>query len=262
MDPSSPKYYHKDHVDPKNLYDTYVCATADKKHMDELLLFPLKVISSVVKSGCLRGNTLIDISIGSLIFHLLPLCKYFKDITILEFNEHCLKELKKWLNKEEDALDWSHAAKFAAELEGNSEKWVEKEDDLRRCIKGILPCDFTKENPTDPVVLPKADCVINLYVLGGVSKDLDSYRHNLMTISSMLKLGGHLLLIGGFNASYYKVSGHKYHILNFSEEELRTILKDCGFSIERMEMMESKIRSDIVYYHHVFFACAVKIREF
>ncbi|XP_063291719.1 indolethylamine N-methyltransferase-like [Pelobates fuscus] len=261
MDPSSSKYYHEDHIDPNEFYETYVGATADKKHTEELLLFPLKVLSSELNSGCLRGSTLIDISFGPSIFHLLPLCKYFKDITVLEVNEHCLKGLQKWLNKEEDALDWSHAAKIVAELEGNSEKWVEKEDDLRRCIKGILPCDFTKENPTDPVVLPKADCVFNLYLLGTISKDLDSYRHNLKIISSMLKLGGHLCLIGGFNASHYKVSGHTYHILNYNEEDLRKALKDCGFFIERPVVTESKIRSDVIYYHHEFFAFAVKNRE-
>ncbi|CAH2320319.1 nicotinamide N-methyltransferase-like [Pelobates cultripes] len=261
MDPSSPKYYLEDNFDPNDLYDIYVGATADKKHMDELLLFPLKVIFSEVKSGRIKGSTLIDISFGPFIFHLLPLCKYFKDITVLEFNEPCLKVLQKWLNKDEDALDWSHAAKIAAELEGNSENWVEKEEDLRRCIKTILPCDFNKQNPTDPVVLAKADCVINLYVLGKISKDSDSYRQNLKIMSSMLKLGGRLLLIGAFKASHYKVSGEKYHVLNFNEEELRTMLKDCGFNIERMEVMESKIRSDVIYYHQMFYVCAVKIKE-
>ncbi|CAH2320318.1 nicotinamide N-methyltransferase-like [Pelobates cultripes] len=119
MDPSSHKFYHKDHVDANKLYDTYTGAGADKKHTDELLFFPMKLIFSEVKSGRLRGSTLIDHSVGPVIFHLLPLCKYFKDITILELNEHCVKVLQKWLNKEEDALDWSHAAKIVAELEGN-----------------------------------------------------------------------------------------------------------------------------------------------
>ncbi|XP_063291725.1 nicotinamide N-methyltransferase-like [Pelobates fuscus] len=257
MDPSSCKYYHEDHIDSKSLYDIYVGPTAIK-YFDEIFKFPLKAICSDLKSGCIGGSSLIDISTGAILFHLLPFCKYFKDITILEFNESCVQDLQKWLNQEDDSFDWSHAAKIVAELEGNTEKWVQKEDDLRRCVTHILKSDFAKENPTDPIVLPKVDCVVSLYVLGTISKDLESYCHNLKIISSMLKLGGRLILFGFFNSSFFIAGGHKYHVLHFNEEDLRKALKYSGFSVERMEVKECKTQHDSSPYDHVFFVNAAK----
>uniref|UniRef100_A0A8C5MQA5 Uncharacterized protein n=1 Tax=Leptobrachium leishanense TaxID=445787 RepID=A0A8C5MQA5_9ANUR len=209
-------------------------------------------------AGRIKGDILIDLSTGPCIFHLLPIFKCFKDITILEFNESCLKDLQKWLNKETDTYDWAHASKIVAELKESSESWEGDEDDLRRRIKRILKYDFTKGNPTDPVILQKADCVIVLGVLAHISKDLDVYCNNLKKLSSLLKLGGRLLIIGGFHASYYTVAKQKYHILNFSEQDLRAALCSSGFAVERLESKDSRIRDDTVYYHHIFMVSAVK----
>uniref|UniRef100_A0A8C5R7V6 Nicotinamide N-methyltransferase n=1 Tax=Leptobrachium leishanense TaxID=445787 RepID=A0A8C5R7V6_9ANUR len=260
-DPKAFKHYHMHDIDSKDIYDTYYGTSADAKHLDELVIFPLRMTIKEIKTGRIKGDTLIDMSAGPSVFQLFPICTYFKDITILEYNVSCLREKQKWLHKEPDAYDWSHASEIVAKLEGCSDKWEEREEDLRKRVKQILKCDFTEENPTHPVILQKVDCVFNLYMVGHISKDLDTYRCNLVIISKMLKLGGRLILVGGFGASHYTVGAHKYHILNFHDEDLRKIIKDCGFCIDHMEVMESKIRSDKLYYHHLFFVSAVKKKE-
>ncbi|XP_063291722.1 indolethylamine N-methyltransferase-like [Pelobates fuscus] len=261
MDRRTHKHYHKHEINSQDIYDTYFSSSVDENLLDEVFIFPLKAIVNDSKLGHIKGDTLIDISAGANIFHILPICTYFKDITILEFNDACLKDLQKWQNKEPGAFDWSHASKIVAELEGCSDKWEEREDDLRRRIKNILKCDFNKENPTDPVALPKADCVFSLFVLAHISEDLNAYRHNLKILSSMLKLGGRLLLVGKYNGTFYSVGGHKYHVLKFSEEEHGKILRDCGFCLDYTEVKESKVRKDIMHCSHFFFVSAVKIKE-
>ncbi|CAH2320321.1 nicotinamide N-methyltransferase-like [Pelobates cultripes] len=118
MDRSTRKHYHKHEIDSQDIYDTYFSASADKNLLDEVFIFPMKAVFNASKLGHIKGDTLIDISSSASIFHLLPICTYFKDITILEFNDACLKDLQKWLNKEPGAFDWSHASKIVAELEG------------------------------------------------------------------------------------------------------------------------------------------------
>ncbi|KAM8927181.1 indolethylamine N-methyltransferase-like [Pelodytes ibericus] len=260
MNPSSLKHYHEHSVDPQCLFDTYFSSSADKQYIEEIVMFPIHEFHKEAKSGHIKGGTLIDFSVGSTLSHLFPVCKHFKDVIILEFNDECVRDVQKWVNNEEGAFDWSHASQIVSELEGDRDKWKEKEEDLRRRIKRILKCDFTKENPTHPDVLQKADCVCNLFVLGHVSKDLDEYCHNLKITSSMLKLGGRLLLIGVFNASFYMLGEHKYHILCFSEEEFRKAVRDCGFCIERLEVIDSKIH-DFSDYKQVFFISAVKEKD-
>uniref|UniRef100_A0A8C5R978 Uncharacterized protein n=1 Tax=Leptobrachium leishanense TaxID=445787 RepID=A0A8C5R978_9ANUR len=165
------------------------------------------------------------------------------------------------MKKERNAIDWSHASQTVAALEGKSDKWKEKEESLRHRVKKILKCDFERDNPTHPVVLKKADCLLSLYVLHFVSKDLDAFCSNLRKVSSMLKLGGRLLLFGGFNANYYTVDGEAFHLLPLDEPFVRKALLETGFIVLNLEMIESTVRNEVVYYEHIYFIDAVKVIE-
>uniref|UniRef100_A0A8C5R8J2 Nicotinamide N-methyltransferase-like n=1 Tax=Leptobrachium leishanense TaxID=445787 RepID=A0A8C5R8J2_9ANUR len=201
---------------------------------------------------------MIDLSAGSTLFQLLPVYKCFSDITILELNDGCVWDMEKWVNGEEDAYDWAHAVKVLKELGGCSDNWKEMENDLRSRVKRILKCDLTNENPTDPVILEKADCLINFYVLGAVCKDIDDYSRKLKRMSSMLKKGGCLLLSGAFHCSFYAVNEDNFSFLDYREEDLRKIFKDNGYHIELMETTEKGSCVTFIHYEHIFVVCAIK----
>ncbi|MEE6484638.1 hypothetical protein FKM82_013955 [Ascaphus truei] len=172
------KHYHDEEFDAKNLMETY--AGADKTDTkEELLHYPLRELFKILTPGCVRGDTLIDLSIGTSIFQLLTASDYFKEIIMLESSDVSIREIEKWLKKEPGAVDRSHAAMFVCELEGKSDGWEEKEEKLRRAIKRVVKCDFTKANPLDPVVVPQADVLISVWYLEAASKDHNSYLSNL-----------------------------------------------------------------------------------
>ncbi|XP_053308229.1 nicotinamide N-methyltransferase-like [Spea bombifrons] len=260
MDPSH-KHYHVHEFDTKEFFNRYFSAATDKVYCDEVLMFPMKELHKAVTPGDIRGEVLIDMSVGCSIHHLLPVSEYFKEIIVLEFSDACIKDLENWVKKGDDAFDLSHTSKFMTELQGTSDTWEEKEENLRKKIKHILKCDFTKENPTDPVVLPKADCVLSLYVKTIIAKDHETYINNLKKVSRMLKPGGHLLLLGGFNAKYYTIGKDKFHALTYNEEFIRKALTIAGFVIEHLEVQESQMRNENAYVGHVFFIKALKIKE-
>uniref|UniRef100_A0A8C5RAI5 N-methyltransferase n=1 Tax=Leptobrachium leishanense TaxID=445787 RepID=A0A8C5RAI5_9ANUR len=258
MSSISHKFYHLHDMDPQAINDVYAGDCAEQRYLDEIIFFPLKAIYKILESGHIKGDTMIDLSTGPCICQLFPFCNIFKDFIILEFNESCMKTLQKWLHKEPGALNWSHVAKITAELEGSSMKPEEIEDNLRKRVKHILKCDTTNENLTDPVIIRNADCVFSFYVLEHISENLDALHANLKKMSSMLKPGGRLILATAINGTHFTVAEHKYHILNYNEADLRATLKNTEFSLEHLEMMESKIRSDIIYYEHIVIASAVK----
>uniref|UniRef100_A0A8C5R9S1 Nicotinamide N-methyltransferase n=1 Tax=Leptobrachium leishanense TaxID=445787 RepID=A0A8C5R9S1_9ANUR len=258
MSSSSHKFYHLHDMDVEMLYGTFASKSTERTHLDELIIFPLKEIYKMLQSGRIKGDTLIDLSAGPCIFHLFPLCNIFKEFIVLEFNDSCMKTLQKWMNKEPDVLDWSHATKIAAEMEGCRVNWEEKEEDVRKRIKNILKCDFTKENPTDPVILRNADCVFCLYVLEHISENLDAFHANVKKIASMLKKGGCLLLVSVLNGTHYTVAEHKYHFLNHDEADVRTALQNAGFTVEHNEVLGSKLRNNVIYFEHMSFICAFK----
>ncbi|KAM8927190.1 nicotinamide N-methyltransferase-like [Pelodytes ibericus] len=259
MDSSSLKHYHRDHFDAKTFLNTYFSTSSHKTMYKEVFLFPMHQLIKYLDSAHISGDTLIDCSVGPTIFHMLPICEHFKDIIILETSDACITEMEKWMNKEADAFDWSHASKVTKELKRPSHDLEEIEEDLRRRIKRILQYDFTKTNPA--VVLQGADCVLSLFVLNAVSKDHDAYCQNLRQLSCMLKLGGHLLLFGAFHANHYMVGEHKFHKLNYDEVFIRKALGDTGFSIEHFETTKREEPNEFSNYEQVWFISAVKRRE-
>ncbi|KAM4696023.1 indolethylamine N-methyltransferase-like [Rhinophrynus dorsalis] len=213
------------------------------------------------ETGTVKGDTLIDLTVTPLVFHLLVAADYFKEITMLESNDRCLRHIKMWLNNEEGAIDWSHAAMFACALNGESERWKEQEAKLRRCVKHVLKVDFTKPNPLDPVTFPQADCLTSLGYLEFLSKNHDNYRSNLKKMSSFLKVGGYLFMLSAVNMSYFMVGQHKVSVLKCDDEFVRKALLDTGFIIEDYEKIESKLNTHLVDIEHIHFLVARKARE-
>ncbi|KAM4696022.1 indolethylamine N-methyltransferase-like [Rhinophrynus dorsalis] len=211
--------------------------------------------------SAMKGDTLIDLTPAPLVYHLLVAADYFKEITMLESNDTSLRGIKKWLNNEEGAIDWSHAAMFACALKGESERWKEQEAKLRRCVKSVLKVDFTKPNPLDPVTFPQADCLTSLCYLEVVSKNHDNYLSNLKKMSSFLKEGGYLILVSAVNMSYFIVGQHKVSVLKCDDEFVRKALLDTGFIIEDYEKIESKLNTHMADHEHIHFLVARKARE-
>ncbi|XP_075462670.1 indolethylamine N-methyltransferase-like [Ascaphus truei] len=260
MDSSLHKHYHDEEFQPKGLVDTYFC---DENYplIYETVEFPLKKMHETVSSGHVRGDTMIDISMGPTVYHLFSASDIFKEIIVIEFTEPNIQEFEKWLKKDPGAADWSYAAKAVCELEGNREEWQVKEDKVRRAVKQVVKWDVSKDNPLDPVVLPQVDCVLSLWVLHIISRDKEAYRSNLRKFSSLLKIGGHLLLFGVFNGKYYKIDEHKFFILPYDEMFLREALRDAGYVIENMDVLPSKKGCNMVDYENLVYVIARKERE-
>ncbi|XP_063291729.1 indolethylamine N-methyltransferase-like [Pelobates fuscus] len=258
MTSSTHKHYHLHDIDSEKVVEIYLSGTSDTLMLDEILKFPVEELLKEAKEGLIGGDHLIDMSAGPCVVQLFPIFGLFNEISILEFSDVFIKDVQKWVNGHEDALDWSYLCKYVMESEGNSDRFKEIENDLRGRIKRITKCDFSKANPTDPVVLPEADCVLSFYVTHVVSEDHEAYRCNMKKIASMLKLGGRLLLFGGYNGAFFTVGEEKYHILGCDEKFIKEALEDAGLAIERCEVRKSKIGNEVIAYDHLCFIRAVK----
>ncbi|XP_075462659.1 nicotinamide N-methyltransferase-like [Ascaphus truei] len=195
-----------------------------------------KAVSARQPIGRVRGDTMIDISAGPNIYQLLSASDIFKEIIVLETTEQNIQEFEKLLKKDPGAADWSYAAKALCELEGNREEWQVKEDKVRRAVKQVVKWDVSKDNPLDPAVLPQVDCVLSLWCLNHISRDKEAYRSNLRKLTSLLKIGGHLLLFGGLNMTYYTIGQHRFFILPYDEKFIREALRDAGYVIENIDV--------------------------
>ncbi|XP_075460183.1 nicotinamide N-methyltransferase-like [Ascaphus truei] len=258
MDSSHKQYHHVD-IDPRIILDTYACAE-NNDLQEEIVEYPLKQLHKAFTSGGVSGDTLIDITMGPVIFHLLSASEIFKEIIVLDPVETHHAELEMWLKKDPGSFDWSHLSKYVFDMEGKGEGWQEKEDKTR-AVTRVLKCDLTKANPPEPVVFPQVDCLLSCACLEVLSKHQDDYRSILKNMSSLLKVGGYLLLVGGLSASYFKLGEHTLHVLTYNEEFLRQAISDTGYIIQSLDVFSSKNKSDRMDYDHLVFVVACKERE-
>ncbi|XP_063797887.1 nicotinamide N-methyltransferase-like [Pseudophryne corroboree] len=208
----------------------------------------------------LKGETLIDISVGSFVHHLFDISEYFKEIIILKLTESCIMELNKWVNTRTGAFNWNHAFKIVTELKGISDPdcSCEKEENLKETIKRIVKFDFSNENLTDPEVLPPADCLISAWMLEAVCQDQQDYIRNLRKMSKFLKPGGTLILIVNLNCTYYIVGNDKLHVFNNNENFVKKTLTDEGYVIGSCEKFDRKVVSDLIDHKQVMVLTAIK----
>ncbi|XP_068120369.1 nicotinamide N-methyltransferase-like [Hyperolius riggenbachi] len=232
---TGPDQYQK-FFDPKAYLERYFSLAGDT--VDEYVHFVLKHLSQVFNSGKVKGETLIDIGTGPSIYQLLSACEAFNEIIATDFTERNREEFKAWLTNQPGAFDWSPVVKYACQLEGDRIPWNEKEDCLRKAIKQVLQCDILKDNPTDPVVVPPADCVLSCLCLESACKDQESYITGLNNISTLLKPGGYLVLVGVLGNVYYMVGERKFSALFLTESFIRESLCNAGYVVEEFVSSE------------------------
>ncbi|XP_075696704.1 nicotinamide N-methyltransferase-like [Rhinoderma darwinii] len=223
---------------------------------DESVLFPMEKLFNTFVLGHVKGETITDISFGPIIHHLFSACEIFKDIFILRVKETCVMELNNWLHDQTGAYDWSHTAQIIKQLEGESVQYKEKEMKLKTAIKHIVKCDIEKENLTDPLVLPQADCLITAWLLESLSKDKEDYIKNLRRFLTFLKPKGQLILFGTLNATYYTVGEEKFHSFKTNESFIRETLTGEGLIIDQCEILPRKAKSDLSDYDSIVFITA------
>ncbi|XP_060643626.2 nicotinamide N-methyltransferase-like [Anolis sagrei] len=215
------KEAYRQHFDPKEYFNLYKSFCAGIQEMFHKAFFV----------DGIRGDTLIDIGSGPCIYQLLSACESFREIIATDFLEQNRAEIQKWLKKDPEALNWTPLVKYVCQLEGDREKWKEKEEKLRRTIKQVLPCDVTLANPLNPLVLQPVDCLISSFCLDSVCKDLPAYCSAVKNVGSLVKPGGHLIFVVNVEITYYMVGPHKFSCLCLTPEMIRDAVKGAGFEI-------------------------------
>ncbi|XP_063291695.1 nicotinamide N-methyltransferase-like [Pelobates fuscus] len=244
---------------PKEYYDSYY-ALDEGAMLEERTDFILRNLHEIFSSGVVKGNTLIDIGAGSAIFELLSACEVFTNIIISDFLEQNLTELKKWLKKDSNMLDWTPYVKFVCDLEGKSANLEEKEEKLRQTVKQVLKCDVLKKNPFEPLVLPPADCLIGCFCLESACKDMATYCNTLKSLKDLLKPGGHIIIQSALNGTFYYVGRKKFHPLTTTKKDIEKAVIEAGYEILKFVVKQSRSHNsdyDSLYCVHARKPCSL-----
>ncbi|XP_056397751.1 nicotinamide N-methyltransferase-like [Hyla sarda] len=210
---------------------------------EDALLFPIENLTKTLKEGRISGDVIINLSVASVVHHLYAACDFFKHLIVLEVNDRCTIKLKRWLDSRTGVI---------------GDQLSDREGKVRSSLQNIVKCDPEKENMTDPIVLPPADCIFSAWLLEEISKDQHGYIRYLRKFSKMLKPGGHLILIGALRMTYFFVGKNKFRSFKNYEAFIRKALAGEGFVIDKCKIKKRTTVSDLSDYKAVIFISAHK----
>ncbi|XP_012517249.1 PREDICTED: phenylethanolamine N-methyltransferase [Propithecus coquereli] len=244
------------------LRNNYAPPRGDLSSPDGVGPWKLRCLAQTFATGEVSGCTLIDIGSGPTIYQLLSACAHFEDITMTDFLEVNRQELGLWLREEPGAFDWSTYSQHVCLIEGKGESWQEKERQLRARVKRVLPVDVHQLQPLgagSQAPLP-ADALVSTFCLEAVSPDLASFQRALDNITTLLKPGGHLLLIGAVEESWYLAGEARLAVVPVRKEEVREALVNSGYEVRdlRTYTMPAHLRTGVDDVKGIFFAWAQK----
>ncbi|XP_066111565.1 phenylethanolamine N-methyltransferase [Saccopteryx bilineata] len=244
------------------LRNNYAPPRGDLSSPDGVGPWKLRCLAQTFATGEVSGHSLIDIGSGPTIYQLLSACAHFEDITMTDFLEVNRHELGLWLREEPGSFNWSAYSQHVCLIEGKGESWQEKELQLRAKVKRVLPIDVHQPRPLGAgslVPLP-ADALVSAFCLEAVSPDLASFQRALDHITTLLRPGGHLLLIGALEESWYLAGEARLAVVPVREKEVREALVRSGYTVRdlRTYTMPAHLRTGVDDVKGVFFAWAQK----
>ncbi|XP_069062025.1 nicotinamide N-methyltransferase-like [Pleurodeles waltl] len=252
------KELHDQYFDFTMLMDTYL--VRDSAFIDDAFTRMLPVFNNIFMSGCVKGEVLIDLAYGPFFEWTFPACDYFSDIILGGSTDKCIAELEKWWKNEPGALDWSHAAKAFCELQGNREEWPEVENRVKGKITKVVKYDVSKCNPLFPTVLPQADCLLLPHCLEIHVTDKEEFCRALKNVSSLLKNGGHLVMIACLKQTFFMIGSFKFPHLYIDECSVREALGENNYVIKELKVFPRKVYHlyDLVDYESIVLVHAQK----
>lgn len=160
------------------------------------------------------------------------------EIVLADYTGECREAVQKWLDRAPSAWDWTlyfrHVV-FSLEGRKNEDELRLREDCVRKCIRGVVPCDITKDPPlAEEFAGPNYDVVMSILCLEGACETKEAYKAAVKRLASLVKLGGHLLLYCSLKTKdtygHYHISGTKFVFLGVSLEFIVEVLRESGLT--------------------------------
>jgi hypothetical protein len=169
------------------------------------------------------------------------------EIVLAEYTERCRSALQDWLDRSPSAWDWTPYIKHVVcDLEDKDESEVQKrEDDLRKAIKAIAPCDITQDPPIAKGHEGPYDVVMSMLCIENACMTRQDYTAAMKRIATLVKIGGNLLLYSTVRnrdendntPGYYYVGKQRYVQVALPLQFVLATLKESGFAVADINML-------------------------
>ncbi|XP_032890714.1 phenylethanolamine N-methyltransferase [Amblyraja radiata] len=213
------------------LQNNYTSPRANFQREDSVVPWKLRCFAASFSTGEIRGDTLLDIGSGPTFYQVISACDWFGSVIMSDYLEVNREELRRWLRGELGAFDWSPFIKYVCGLEGKRDQWQAMQQRMRDRIKEVYHCDITQLQPLQPRLLEPVDAITTTFCLESVCRDKEALQQALANITSLLRSGGSLLMVGALGESYYLAGEAKLPVVPLDEAYVREAVGNAGYNI-------------------------------
>ncbi len=228
--------------DAKRYLKQYYSIVVVPDETNEVLKF---LVEQMAKRGS-KGLKGLDFGCGPTIWGMLPLAPYISEIDIADYMPDNLAEIASWLQGDSDAHDWSlhtaHVLKLENHPMASKDAVLERENLLRRKVRHLVECDIRRELP-NALAHREYDLVVSLYCLECIANSFQDWQQFLSRLTNTVGPKGTFIAAAILNADTYSVGDLTFEMTRISEGELRTELKNCGFSDSSIELRSMTVEA-------------------
>ncbi|XP_015271812.1 PREDICTED: phenylethanolamine N-methyltransferase, partial [Gekko japonicus] len=140
------------------------------------------------------------------------------------------------------------------------EPWKEKEQKLKKKLKKTLPIDVHQPHPLGSLLGQRADALVSSFCLEAVSLDRQSFDRALRNVTTLLKPGGHFLMIGALEESFYLAGEAKLQVVPLREADVQEAFAKSGYRTRsfRSYVMPPSLKIGVDDVQGIFFIHAQK----
>ena len=186
----------------------------------------------------------LDIGCGPTLSAIIGLSPYVTSFVLSEYEQANITELEMWKDRSPKAFNWSpfiSAVMSISEYDSQVDRGFlqYREEEIRKKISDIIPCDVRTKEIIDPKYIPKGgfDVVTSMGVLTTAASSLSELQGMLENINSLMKPGGLLVFFLSGRCTYYVTdisSTKKYPVLYVTEDDAHKALAKAGFDVKEI----------------------------
>jgi methyltransferase len=228
--------------DPEWYLSTYY----DKKGVEEEGNFINRWYHQVFNNGNLKGESLLDFGTGPTISTILTSSRYVRRIDLSDFAFQNLAILNDWKKGKRELVQG--ITKYEMKISKDERSLNIRNNEVREKVKNIRRVDVNKpELFVDDLKVPdqKYDIINTSLCLEAATKSTNQYLAAVQNLSKYLKSGGHIMVAGVLEQTFYRVGDYNFMCAYLTKEDITSTFTACNYTIlEWKSKYEGKSREE------------------
>jgi hypothetical protein len=178
--------------------------------------------------------TLLEFGCGPTVHHLFPFAIHATAIHLADYLPSNLAAIRRWINREGDAHDWSRFAAHALHCElgrpATRDEVAARERSTRERIAALFAADARAERPLrDAKAQTSYPVVLCCFCPDSITDDLEEWKRCMRNIASLVDPGGWLVLAALHASTGYRVGNARFPSASVTEHHVAGFLAEAGF---------------------------------